>query len=223
MLFYSQVQYGLVEGASGSARVRIGDTEAVCSLFGPRVENTGASTFSDVGRVQVDVKYCPFAIAANSSASSSPPEAALAERLLEALSCTICLDKYPKCTISVFIVIMQSCGNELGAALTACSQALLDAAIEVTDIIAPCTVTVRDGVAELNSAFLARRPAEVSLTAAYSPSVDAFPHVYLNGRIDPAKLTELFAIARKGSLLMRQELSTIIKEKVLKTVEVNMS
>lgn len=212
------IEYGLVQGASGSTRVRFGDTEAVCSVFGPRVDTSGQSTFSDTGRVQVDVKYCPFACPGSSISAAQPPsEAEITERLIEALKCTICLDKYPKCTVSVFVVIMQSGGNELSAALVASSLAMVDAAIEVTDIIAPCTVVVRGGVAQMNptSVWQCAGAPDVSLTAAHSPGQDAFPLVYLKGRLETEKLTELLMVAKKGSEIVRMGISASLKEKVL--------
>lgn len=212
------VEFGLVHGASGSAMLRIGATEAVCSIFGPRVESSGGSVFSDKGRIEVDVKYTTFATPpANRLLAAPESETFLSERLAEALNATICREKYPKCTISVFVVITQGCGNELAACLAACSMALADAAIETLDIIAPCTVLIRGNEALLNPMVHGVAPSTVSLTTSYSPVLDSFPHITLKGRVDVDKMKELFEIAKKGSLLMRKELSNSIQMKVLGT------
>ncbi|CAM9464856.1 unnamed protein product, partial [Ectocarpus fasciculatus] len=189
--------FGLVHGASGSASVRIGATEAVCSIFGPRVESSGGGVFSDSGRIAVDVRYGVFAgPAPNRSLSSAESESSLAERLLDALNTTVCLQKYPKCTISVFVVISQSCGSELSAALAACSLALVDAAIEVADIIAPCTALLRNDSIDLYPVLSKRCPSDVFVTAAYSPALDSFPQLYLRGRVDVQTMVKLFEIAK---------------------------
>jgi ribonuclease PH len=213
------VEYGLVHDASGSVLLRIGSTEAVCSIFGPRVESSGGSIFSDIGRIEVDVKYSSFATPpANRMFAPPDSDSFLSERLVEALNATVCRDKYPKCTISIYVVITQSCGNELSTALAACSLALVDAAIEIVDIIAPCTVLIRDNEAHINPMFGKKNISDVALTASYSPALDSFPHVYLKGRVDVNKMKDLLEIAKKGSLLMRKELSASIRAKVLETV-----
>lgn len=209
-------EYGVVHDASGSALVRIGWTEAVCSIFGPRVESSGGSSFSDVGRIEVDVKYSSFATPpANRGLTPPETESFLAERLQEALNTTVCREKYPKCTISVYVVITQACGNELSAALAASSLALVDAAIEVIDIIAPCNVVIREDLMQINPAVSKKNVSEASLTVSYSPSFDSYPHVFWKGRIDMSKMNEVFEIAKQGSMLMRQELSASIRKRVL--------
>ena len=57
-----RMQTGVVKHASGSAHVEIGRTKVVCSVFGPRAV-TGRAAYSDMGTINCDVKFAPFACA----------------------------------------------------------------------------------------------------------------------------------------------------------------
>ena len=201
-----EAEFGFVKDASGSARVRLGETEVVCSIFGPRVESGGGSVFSDIGRLQINVKYGPFAVPVDFG-TAADPEDTLADLLQEALSSIICLEKYPKCTISIFVVIMQACGSELACILSSASLALIDAAIEVKDVLAPCTVAVTDAVVDMYPAHTDLATTDAVLTACYSPALESFAHVYFKGRVTPSKMSGLLEVAKRGSQQMRSIMS----------------
>ena len=69
-------------------------------------------------------------------------EADLSRKLTEALLPVIVLDRYPKCTLVVHIAILQDDGSCLSAAITASSMALVDARVELRDLVTSCTVAV---------------------------------------------------------------------------------
>ena len=69
-------------------------------------------------------------------------EADLSRKLTEALLPVVVLEKYPKCTVVVNTTILQDDGSCLSAACTAASMALVDARVELRDLITSCTVAV---------------------------------------------------------------------------------
>lgn len=69
-------------------------------------------------------------------------EADLSARLHAALAAAVPLQQYPKCAILVKITILQDDGSILPACITAASLALVDAAVEVYDVVTACSVAV---------------------------------------------------------------------------------
>ncbi|KAG7372705.1 3' exoribonuclease family, domain containing protein [Nitzschia inconspicua] len=49
---------------------------------------------------------------------------------------------YPKCTIVVKVTILQDSGSSLSASITAATLALVDARVELLDLVTSCTVAV---------------------------------------------------------------------------------
>jgi exosome complex component MTR3 len=69
-------------------------------------------------------------------------ESDLSRRLTASLLPVIILEKYPKCTIIVATTVLQDDGSCLSAAITAASMALVDARVELRDVVTSCTVAV---------------------------------------------------------------------------------
>lgn len=139
---------GLVSGANGSAYLEFGGTKVICSIHGPR-SSTRPSTFSDIGQLECEFKYAPFALPFETQAASSrstntntssSSEKQISQMLMDALAATIRLEKYPKSIISVHAVVLQGCGGELAAAITGSSLALADAGVELLEIVTACHV-----------------------------------------------------------------------------------
>lgn len=55
--------------------------------------------------------------------------------LTQALSPAVMLAKLPKCVVSIYVVVLESDGGELAAAINCASLALIDAAVEMYDIV----------------------------------------------------------------------------------------
>ena len=67
-------------------------------------------------------------------------ERQLSEQVLEAVKASILSQKYARTIISIHVSILQSCGGHLSAAIMAASVALIDAGIEVRDLVTSCTL-----------------------------------------------------------------------------------
>ena len=71
-------------------------------------------------------------------------ESELSRQLTAALLPVIILDRYPKCAVVVSVMVLQDDGCCLSTAITAASMALVDAKIEIRDVVTSCTVAVVD-------------------------------------------------------------------------------
>jgi exosome complex component MTR3 len=69
-------------------------------------------------------------------------ESALSHQVKSALSPAIHFEKYPKCTIQVRVLVLQDDGSCLSAAITASTIALVDARVDMYDVVTSSTVAI---------------------------------------------------------------------------------
>mmetsp|Transcript_26403 Transcript_26403/g.56684 ORF Transcript_26403/g.56684 Transcript_26403/m.56684 type:complete len:343 (-) Transcript_26403:1591-2619(-) len=69
-------------------------------------------------------------------------ESDLSRQLTAALLPVVILKRYPKCSVVVNTLVLQDDGSCLSAAITAASMALVDARVELRDVVVSCTVAV---------------------------------------------------------------------------------
>lgn len=130
------MQLGVVSGAAGSAYVELNRTRVVCSVYGPRNDTRSRREFSNEGQLVCDVKYAPFADkVGRRERGQDADELEMSSILTQALAPAVMLHKLPKCVVSIYVVVLESDGGELAAAINCASLALVDAAVEMYDVV----------------------------------------------------------------------------------------
>ena len=139
----------VVEGASGSCCLELGKTKVACSIQGPRAGMPRSSSVSTTSNfsdshavVECEVKFSPWYSGVNfqDNSSQQQKEREIAQQIVNAIEASILIEKYPKTFININLCILQSCGGDVSACIMAASLALLDAGIEIKDIVTSCTV-----------------------------------------------------------------------------------
>ncbi|XP_024987478.1 exosome complex component RRP41-like isoform X2 [Cynara cardunculus var. scolymus] len=115
---------GAVNAASGSAYAEFGNTKVMVSIFGPR-ESKKAMIYSDIGRL-------------NCNASDNKE---ISSQLHKSLEGAIMLDTFPKTTVDVFALVLESGGCDLPVVISCASLALADAGIMMYDLVAAVSVS----------------------------------------------------------------------------------
>ena len=131
----------IVNNASGSAYVEIGNTKVICSLHGPKISKKKYNTYSDEGRIYCDFKYAPFAQKQRRRRGQDPDEREYSTIIADTLTTSILIDKFPKNTLELYIIVLEDDGSVLSTAINAASLACADAGIEMYDLVASCTVS----------------------------------------------------------------------------------
>merc|ERR1711915_516661 len=80
-----------------------------------------------------ELKYAPFACDTRRGQQADREEQELGVVIAEALSSTVCLHKYPKSAIEVFVTVIEDDGGVVAAVLTAAGLALAEADEVVVD------------------------------------------------------------------------------------------
>lgn len=137
----------------------------------------------------------------------------------QALEVSVMLDKFPKSTVDIYALVLESDGGfsflcisekigELSAAITCASMALADAGIECFDLVSSCSVVnsnkernilTRKGMLSknviLDPTFEEEKQQSGSVTIAFMPSLNEVTQLYQSGEIDLEKTQEVRIIA----------------------------
>ena len=127
--------------AKGSAYLEQGGTKVMVGVYGPR-EVSHRKDFSMKGQLTAELKFAPFACVERRGHQADAEEDELGIILGEALSSTVCLHRYPKSCIEVFVTVLEDDGSVLAAALTASGLALANAGVHMFDLIVGSAVSL---------------------------------------------------------------------------------
>ncbi|KAJ6369147.1 hypothetical protein OIU78_001507 [Salix suchowensis] len=130
-------QTGAVNSAAGSAYAESGKTKVIVSVFGPK-ESKKAMMYSDTGRLNCNVSYTTFATTVRGHGSENKEFSTMLHKALEG---AIVLESFPKTTVDVFALVLESGGSDLPVAISCASLALADAGITMYDLVAGASVS----------------------------------------------------------------------------------
>lgn len=126
-----------VNAASGSAYGEFGNTKVIVSVFGPR-ESKKAMMYSDIGRLNCSVSYTTFATTVRGQGSDDKEFTSMLHKALEG---AIILESFPKTTVDIFALVLESGGSDLPVVISCASLALADAGIMMYDLVASVSVS----------------------------------------------------------------------------------
>ncbi|KAI4377632.1 hypothetical protein MLD38_015229 [Melastoma candidum] len=128
---------GAVNAASGSAYAELGNTKVIVSVFGPR-ESKKAMMYSDIGRLNCNVSYTTFATSVRGQGSDHKEFSSMLHKALEG---AIRLETFPKTTVDIFALVLESGGSDFPVLISCASLALADAGIMLHDLVAAVAVS----------------------------------------------------------------------------------
>lgn len=133
------LKVGVVSQAKGSAYIEMDKTKVLCAVYGPR-EVTRREEFSMRGQLNCEFKYATFSNRLRRQHQQDNEEKDLSAMLEEALEPAVCLEKFPKARMDVFVTVLEDDGSVLAAAMTVASVALADAGVEMYDLVVGCSL-----------------------------------------------------------------------------------
>ncbi|TMW69577.1 hypothetical protein Poli38472_001733 [Pythium oligandrum] len=210
------MRLGVVSGAAGSAYVEFNRTRVVCSVYGPRNDTRSRREFSQEGQLVCDFKYAPFADSTGRrERGQDDDELEMSSILTQALSPAVMLAKLPKCVVSIYVVVLESDGSDLAAAINCASLALIDAAVEMYDIVTAASAGIVDSQIVLDPCHEEEVHGEGNVVMAYMPSVGQLTHMVQSGKIQHGQLQEAVDLCTDAcSGVMKHLLTTAITQAV---------
>ncbi|KPP66655.1 exosome complex component MTR3-like [Scleropages formosus] len=131
---------GLVTQAKGSAYMEAGKTKVLCAVYGPRESERKDDTDMKAGRLVCDFRYAPFSCPKRGTWIQGSEERDAAQALQEALRPGLCLHRYPRAQVEVNVLVLEHDGSVLAHAVTCASMALVDAGVEMYDLVLGCAL-----------------------------------------------------------------------------------
>ncbi|KAK1283672.1 hypothetical protein QJS10_CPB21g00020 [Acorus calamus] len=94
--------------------------------------------YSDIGRLNCNISYTTFSTSIRGQGSDNKEFSAMLHKALEG---AIILESFPKTTVDVFALVLESGGSDLPVIISCASLALADAGIMMYDIVSSVSVT----------------------------------------------------------------------------------
>lgn len=140
------LQVSVLSNAQGSAYVELGNTKVMVGVFGPRESDTAhRDGFAPNGRVNVDVSIVALPAKSKVGPRKTTEETAIARTIQSALSSVILLEKFPKLVLDINCTVLEKDGSVASALINAATLALLDAGIEMKDMVSSCSIALQEG------------------------------------------------------------------------------
>ncbi|XP_065844031.1 exosome complex component MTR3-like [Oscarella lobularis] len=203
---------GVVNRASGSAYLETDETKVICSVYGPR--DVGKHDDFLKGKVSCYFKFLPFStIQRQASIYRTRQERELGCLMEKTLESAICLEKFPRAEIDVYVNIIQDGGNAFSAAMTCASTALADAGIEMYDLVPSCSVACKSSNMLLDPTpqELSAPSSDGSLVLSLLPGSNEVASLFSEGRVDSGTLIKALRESVDGCVrmhaVMRQALT----------------
>ena len=151
-----------VTGAAGSSLLELGHTKVLCEVNITTSDFPSTTSINmEQGTILCKVQFASHigvdsvtqrsqaVVPLESTVSSGKlnsetmtKEADLSYQLSSAISPAIPLEKFPKCVIVIKATILQDDGSSLSACIVAASMALMDASVEIFDVVTSSTVAI---------------------------------------------------------------------------------
>ncbi|XP_013787879.1 exosome complex component MTR3-like [Limulus polyphemus] len=131
------LRLGINSQARGSAYIEMNRTKVVATVYGPR-EIQRRREFDMKGQLLCEFKFAPFSCKVRRQYQPDNEEKALSSVLRETLEPVVCLHKFPKSRVDIFVLVLENDGSALAAAITCAGAALVDAGIDMYDVVIGC-------------------------------------------------------------------------------------
>lgn len=194
---------GAANAAAGSAYVEFGKTKVIVSVFGPR-ESKKAMMYSDIGRLNCNVSYTAFSTPIRSQGSDHKEYSSMLHKALEG---AIILETFPKTTVDVFALVLESAGSDLPAIISCASLALADAGIMMYDLVSAVSVSCFGTNIVIDPTAEEEACQDGSLMIACMPSRHEITQLTVTGEWSTAKVNEAMELCleacSKFAILMR--------------------
>jgi exosome complex component RRP41 len=131
-----KIKSGVIKQADGSCELEFGETKVIAGVYGPKKVLPKHLERSNRAILQVYYSMAAFSTSERNRPGPSRRSKEISKVITDALAPAIHLEKYPQTAIRIFIQIINANAGTRTAAINAAAVALIDAGIEMRDIVA---------------------------------------------------------------------------------------
>lgn len=202
---------GATSAASGSAYAEFGSTKVIVSVFGPR-ESKKAMMYSDFGRLNCNVSYTTFSTSLRGQCSDNKEYSSMLHKALEG---AIMLETFPKTTVDIFALVLESGGGDLPIIISCASLALADAGIMMYDLVSSVTLSCYGKNLVIDPTYEEEAYQDGSLMIAYMPIRNEVTQFTLTGEWSTAKVNEAMELCIDACSKLANIMRMCLKENAL--------
>eukprot|EP00934_Nitzschia_sp_Nitz4_P009397 Nitzschia sp. Nitz4//scaffold67_size101165//79895//80785//NITZ4_004539-RA/size101165-processed-gene-0.48-mRNA-1//1//CDS//3329556504//9387//frame0 len=234
------MEVGIIQrNVLGSALVELGHTKVLCQVS---ITPCHPDALPDDGVLHCSVRFAPhvgldaslqraqavspldssaaLVSAGKLNSEASTREKSLGSQLHSALISVVPTRRFPKCAIGVQLIILQDDGSVLSTCITAATMALVDARVELLDMVTSCTVAIcvpdgpeddPAGMDEDTQAIFLADPTELEqigssaiLCLAMTPNQKEVTLWRQSGKLDIAQTNQAIELCRRGCRTMHK-------------------
>lgn len=212
-----EMDIGVLDNASGSARVKVGGTIAVAGVFGPAKVRPKHEEDTEKLRIKCYYDLMSFSVTERARPGPSRRSIELGLVIKNALERSVFVEDYPKSMIQIFMEITQADAGSRCAAITAASLALADAGIMMRDLVPAVAV---GKIGDKICLDLTKKEEDydgeggaTDIPVAYIPALGEFTLLQLDGKVTKAELKEAVEMGIKGCKMIHKKMCETIKKK----------
>ncbi|XP_031480398.1 exosome complex component RRP41-like [Nymphaea colorata] len=198
---------GAVNAAVGSAYAEFGSTKVIVSVFGPR-ESKKAMAYSDVGRLNCSVSFMTFSTQIRGQGSDDKEMSSMLHKALEG---AIMLETFPKTTVDVFALVMESGGGDLPVIISCASLALADAGIMMLDLVISTSVSCHGKDLVIDPTLEEERCQDGGFMISFMPSRNEVTQLTITGEWSTAKVAEAMELCIDACLKLGNVMRECLK------------
>ncbi len=199
-----EAKVGVVARADGSAMFKIGHTQAIAAVYGPRDLHPKFMQNPSKGILRCHYNMMPFSGHGNRVKPGGGRRAKEISKVMEdALMPVLDLKEYPNSVVDVFVELPQTDAGTRCAAITAAAMALADAGLAMTDLVNAVAVGKVGGriVLDLNydeEAYDGEGGA-TDIPVAVLPGSGKVTLLQMDGEVTRGDLKEALEVAQRAS------------------------
>lgn len=210
-----EAKAGILDRAMGSGYFRLGNTEAIAVVHGPR--ELHPKHLQDPLRAYLRCRYnmAPFSTEDRVRPGPSRRSTEISKVITEAFKSVIFLEEFPKTGIDVFIEITQANASTRCVGINAASIALANGGIPMSDLVSSVAAGKVEDKIVLDVAGKEDSYGEVDLPIAYIPRKDEITLLQMDGIIGKKNLNKAIKMAKEGCKKIYEKQKEALKKRYI--------
>lgn len=213
------MKVGIITKAQGSVYMELGNTKLIAAVYGPK-EIVRREEFSLKGKVFCEFKFMPFAHPHHYCETRQTfQEKMISKTIRDALEGVILLERFPKAQVDISIQVIEDDGSAVSLALTAASIALVNANIEMKDLVVGTTLRFLDNSDLLVDPTLEEEhgahgvyPGGAGFQMAVLPSLSQIAYLKQTGRIAHTQARDCIETCWEACLRLAAGVKALLQE-----------
>ncbi len=210
-----EAEVGIFKRADGSGYFRMGNTEAVAAVFGPRELHPKHRQKPKRGILQCRYNLTPFSVEDRKRPGPSRRGKEIGKVSEGALSSIVFLEEFPTATIDVYMEVISADAGTRCVALNAASIALADAGVPMKGLISACAAGKIEDTPVLDLKGEEDKDGQVDLPIAMNAETGDITLLQMDGMTDIDEMDEMLGLAVKGCKKVAEKQ----REALMKTFE----